>query len=256
VQPLGVKWLGVLPAKKTDDEQTTLQSKLLKFQEAAWKGISYSLLALSSGYALSFETFWMNTEDFWGGCGGALPCTYQASRSMQFAYALQLGYYCYHVPALLFFDKRKKDHWAMVTHHVATILLVGYSYMIGWTKIGVVIMFLHDLADPFMEAAKLARYTGKRTMTDVMFVCFMLLWTVMRMVYFPFWVNRSMLFECYGAVVGAGNRPSAPHYEFMTALLLLLQCLHTYWTYLIYRIAYRAVFEGKMDDSREDDDDE
>lgn len=256
LQPIGKKWLGVLPPKKTDEGQTAHHSKLIKFQDSAWKGTSYAILTIASAYALSSETFWMKTEEFWTDCEGALPCKYQPSFAVECAYAVQLAYYFYIVPSLLFFEAKKKDHWAMIVHHVATAVLVTYSYTLGWTKPGIVIMFLHDVCDPFMELAKLAKYAGREALTNGLFVLFMFVWIGMRMVYFPFWVNRSMLFECLGSVVGENSRPAVPHYEIITGLLLFLQVLHVYWTFLIVRIAYRAVLSGGTDDERESSDDD
>lgn len=255
MQPLGKKWLEAVDHKKADDEDAALQSKLVKFQQSAWKGMAYTLLACTSGYALSGETFWMHTKEFWTGCEASLPCRYQPSPAIRNAYAFQLGFYLYVVPSLLFFEKRKKDHWAMLAHHCATLTLVGHSFILGWTKAGVLIMFMHDIADPFMEMAKMARYCGKAKLTDALFLVFMVAWIVPRDFYFPMWVLRSMLFECLETVVGENSRPAVPHYELMTGLLMLLQILHLYWTFLILRIAYTAVVKGNMEDERESDDD-
>jgi hypothetical protein len=42
-------------------------------------------------------------------------------------------------------------------HHVATVGLLVYSYYLNFTRIGVMVMLVHDASDVFLEAAKMAR---------------------------------------------------------------------------------------------------
>ncbi len=44
-----------------------------------------------------------------------------------------------------------------MTHHVATLALLVYSYWVNFTRVGVMIMLVHDVSDIFLEGAKLAR---------------------------------------------------------------------------------------------------
>jgi hypothetical protein len=43
-------------------------------------------------------------------------------------------------------------------HHIATVILLAYSYWVNFTRIGVMVLLLHDVGDIFLEAAKLARW--------------------------------------------------------------------------------------------------
>jgi TLC domain len=247
-----------LDQKKHDDVEgnAALENKLLKFQESAWKTLLYTALASVSAYALSKEVFWRNTAEFWTGCENSLPCKYEASNEVKFAYALGFGFYMYGLPYLILFEVKRKDFWAMTAHHVATLILIGYSFLMGWTKVGVVIMFLHDICDPFLEMAKIAKYVNREALTNVLFVMLLVMWTGMRCVYFPFWVNRSVLFEGYEIAVGAGNKLAFPHYQVLASMLVFLQCLQFFWVYLIFQIAYKAVTSSSLTDIREDGDDD
>lgn len=263
MQPVGKRWLGASNYKKVDDHPASddhdealravlFERKLTKFQESAWKCMLYALLACTSGYALSKETFWRHTNEFWTECQDSLPCKYEASSAVNFAYALDMAFYTYAIPYLVFFEAKRKDYWATFCHHVATVILIGYSFTMGWTKVGVVIMFLHDVADPFLELAKIAKYSNREALTNIFFVIFTFVWCSMRMVYFPFWVNWSVLFEGFPIAVGVGNRLAFPHYQILAGLLCFLQCLQAFWTYLILKVALNAVMSGAADDDRED----
>jgi hypothetical protein len=42
-------------------------------------------------------------------------------------------------------------------HHIATTLLLVYSYYVNFTRVGVMVLLVHDMSDIFLEAAKLCR---------------------------------------------------------------------------------------------------
>ena len=46
----------------------------------------------------------------------------------------------------------------MFFHHLVTMILVGCSYLLGYFRIGVIVMILHDISDPIMEIAKIFHY--------------------------------------------------------------------------------------------------
>lgn len=52
---------------------------------------------------------------------------------------------------------RRKDWLESMVHHIATIALLLYSYYVNFTRVGIMVMLLHDVSDIFLEAAKLCR---------------------------------------------------------------------------------------------------
>ena len=56
--------------------------------------------------------------------------------------------------------QKKSDYIALMIHHSSTLGLLWVSYIYSFHRIGAVIAFLHDLADPWMEIAKLTLYWG------------------------------------------------------------------------------------------------
>lgn len=75
-------------------------------------------------------------------------------------YRLEISHYLFSLLAM-FTEPGLKDFWAMASHHLFTLTLLVTSYMFGATKYGTAIMLLHDVADPWMECAKIALYLGK-----------------------------------------------------------------------------------------------
>lgn len=55
---------------------------------------------------------------------------------------------------------RRKDWLESMVHHVATVILLVYSYYVNFTRVGVMVLLVHDVSDIFLEAAKLCRWGG------------------------------------------------------------------------------------------------
>lgn len=151
-------------------------------------------------------------------------------------------------------ESKKSDTWQLFAHHVATVILIGYSYYLNVVHIGVLVLACHEINDIFLEAAKMARYAqAKEWVATFWFVLFALSWFATRIYAFGFIVIRSTLYETYERAleVGANIRP---HVSILNFLLIFLYLLHVYWSYLIMRIIIRALDpNGKLDDIREDD---
>lgn len=83
-------------------------------------------------------------------------------RSVELLYSVEIAHYVYSL-LVIFWDPPMKDFWVMVAHHLFTLSLLTSSYRFGATRYGTVIMLLHDVADPFMELAKLFLYSSLKT---------------------------------------------------------------------------------------------
>ena len=65
-------------------------------------------------------------------------------------YMVELGFY-WSLAISQFFDVKRKDFWAMFLHHVVTIALLSFSWTCNWTRIGTLVLLVHDFADGFLE---------------------------------------------------------------------------------------------------------
>ena len=250
MQPVGKQLVGLNIKGLTESQRSNREATLLKFQESAWKAVAYISLTVISAVALQPETFWHSTREFWSECS-RVPCEFESTPRMLVAYASDMAYYTYAIPYCIFFETKRRDFWATFAHHIVTVMLIGYSFCLGFTKVGVVVMFLHDICDPFLELAKMARYAGWDMATNTLFVIFTVTWIAMRDVYLPGWVIWSVLFEAWEIVVGDQVPPEFPHWELFSGMLIVLWVLHVYWTYAILKIAVEAVSAGSLHDTRE-----
>lgn len=250
VQPAGKYLIGVGAAEDTEAERAGKLVTLGKFQESAWKCVAYTALTLFSFRALANVTYWWDMNELWTECS-RLPCEFVNPPAMNIAFAVDLAYYTYAIPYCIIVETKRKDFWATFLHHVVTVLLIAYGYGIGFTKAGLLIMALHDVCDPWLELAKMTKYSGMENTTNVLFVIFTAVWIAMRVVYYPAWVIRSILFDAYDAVVAGKAAPEFPHWELFSGMLITLWVLHLFWTYVILKIAAEAVSSGSTEDTRE-----
>ena len=96
-------------------------------------------------------------------------------------YMMELSFY-WSLSISQFFDVRRKDFLEMMIHHNATILLMMFSWTDHFTRIGTLVMILHDMADPLLELAKMFRYVNYQRTCDSIFGVFSLVWVITRSV--------------------------------------------------------------------------
>uniref|UniRef100_A0AAV2K199 TLC domain-containing protein n=1 Tax=Knipowitschia caucasica TaxID=637954 RepID=A0AAV2K199_KNICA len=132
------------------------------------------------------------------------------------------------------------DFPIMLVHHMATISLISFSYVNNMARVGTLVMCLHDAADVLIEAAKMANYAKCHLLCNLLFAMFALLFISSRLGVFPIWILNTTLLESWEIV---GPYPS---WWLFNLLLLLLQLLHSFWSYLIVRTACRAISKGKV----------
>lgn len=56
----------------------------------------------------------------------------------------------------------------MLIHHIVTILLLGFSYVSSFFRVGAVIVLVHDIADVFLEVIlfSIPFFATSKTRTD------------------------------------------------------------------------------------------
>ena len=87
-------------------------------------------------------------------------------------------------------EVRRRDFAMMLAHHVVTIGLVWLSYTLNFVAVGVVIMFIHDASDVFIDLMKLSNYLqleGPRGffLVETCYVANLFSWTYLRLNVLP-----------------------------------------------------------------------
>ncbi|KAF5928529.1 hypothetical protein HPG69_015135 [Diceros bicornis minor] len=214
---------------------------LTKFCESMWRFTFYlCIFCYGIRFLWSSPWFWDTRQ-----CWHSYP--YQSLTSgLYYYYIMELAFY-WSLMFSQFTDIKRKDFLIMFVHHLATIGLITFSYINNMVRVGTLVMCLHDASDFLLEAAKLANYAKYQRLCDTLFVIFGAVFVATRLGIYPFWVLNTTLFESW-EMIG----PYASWWLF-NGLLLILQVLHVIWSYLIVRIAFKALIRGKVSkDDRSD----
>ncbi|EFJ44272.1 hypothetical protein VOLCADRAFT_106486 [Volvox carteri f. nagariensis] len=252
-EPLGKRALSGGDPKKTDvqvDEQEQAR-KLRKWNESCWKMTVY-IAFTALAFAVCWGEIWFTDSRYWWlGCSRFPPCNLPVSRGVLLFYCAETGFYLQAIHFLAVHEERRKDWLESMIHHVVTSGLLFYSYAVNFTRVGVVVILIHDVSDIFLEMAKLARYADRNDIGMPAFIVFFVSWVVARVLIFPAYVIRSTLFEPVMLVAAQLGIEPHPHWEIFNGLLLVLFVLHLYWTVLIFQVIQRQFTHGKMTDVRE-----
>lgn len=222
------RWLRL---RRSQDKPSTL----VKFCENSWRCLYY-LSSFIYGIVILWDKPWLwNINECW--------YTYphqSVAEGVWWHYMISLTFY-WSLCVSQFFDVKRKDFWQMFVHHIATITLMSFSWITNLHRIGSLVLIIHDCADIFLEAAKMAKYSGYQKVCDFIFAIFTVLWILTRLGVYPFWIIRSTSIDAPTIV------PMFPAYYIFNGLLCLLLVLHIFWTILILKIAYKALNSGQME---------
>ncbi|KAJ0069434.1 hypothetical protein NL108_006016, partial [Boleophthalmus pectinirostris] len=201
-----------------------------RFSEASWRCAFYFCAFVGGVLALYDKPWVYDLRKVWAGFPkqSLLPSQY-------WYYYCEMGFY-FSLLLSLTFDVKRKDFNEQVIHHIATLTLLSFSWISNYIRIGTLVMAVHDSADILLEFAKVVNYANRNKAANVIFVVFTALFTLSRLVIFPFWlIHCTWVYplELYPPFFG---------YYFFNFMLVVLQGLHIYWAVLIYRMLYKALF--------------
>ncbi|KAG2227784.1 hypothetical protein INT45_002022 [Circinella minor] len=244
--PLG-RLVGIKPFGKR--QRFAEQGFLFTYAGFFWS-LGMGLLYVGDAYG----PYWLNTSQYWIG----YPHIYLTSLT-KYYYLMQTAFWFQQI-YVIHMEKRRKDHYAMVTHHIITIILLVSSYYTNFTRIGNAVLCCMDLCDILLSFAKLLKYLGFTTLCDVAFAMFAIGWPVTRHGFFTVivWATYAepdkymdMLWE------PAKGKYFTPFTQKLYLFLLLsLDIIMIYWFSLIVKVVYRVIQGRGAEDTRSDDEDE
>lgn len=244
-------WLlfnGAIPLKLND----TTQAKIVKCSESMWKLTYYATVEICILSITYHEPWLREAKGYFIGWPNQ-----ELKIPLKLFYMCQCGFYTYSIAALLTWETRRKDFSVMMSHHVVTVILISYSYVTSFFRIGSIILALHDASDVFMEAAKVFKYSEKELGASVCFGLFAISWLLLRLIFFPFWIIKSTSKDLCKFLRLSEAYDTSLYYVFNTMLVTLLM-FHIYWWYLIWSMIMRQLKnQGKVgEDIRSDSEDD
>lgn len=232
------------------------KSKILRFCEQMYACYYYLLTGPLGFYIMYHSPMWFfKTSEFWRD----YPHLH-ISWLFKFFYLFQAGFWSQQfVVMVLGLEKKRKDYFELVLHHIITMLLISLSVMFNFTHVGLCIYITMDVSDFFLGLSKSLNYIQSRFEVPF-FILFICVWFYLR-----HYINIKILWSVYSEFLTIGPSVldfNAQQYKcwisqpIVFVLIFALQLLNAYWFFLIMRILYRVVFLNIVKDERSDSEDE
>ena len=181
----------------------------------------------------------------------ASTASYEMPFSTWLLYLTAISVYVFHLFAVLFLDEKRRDYIMMVIHHLVTLTVITMSYTIQSIEMGLLILFLHDISDIFMECGKICYYLTLRTdgkknelfgmLLDPLTCIFAVSWIPTRLYLYP-------LRGIYAMTKLTRKSCHFPSVAYGAILLSILLVLNIIWFFMIIRTLINRLVLGKMTD--------
>lgn len=164
-----------------------------------------------------------------------------------------------------FLEEIRKDYFVMMTHHVVTIALVTWSYVVGFLPVGVIVLLLHDLSDIPLDMLKMANYLKLEGVhglftSEFLFAVVLIDWAYLRIYLYPTKLLYTTLIENREASMTLEDahdftqlfpNPGPPSWLLFNVLLVTLYCLHIWWGFLLVRVLIGTLKKGAHETGKE-----
>eukprot|EP00808_Paulinella_micropora_P032231 g82017.t1 len=218
-----------------------------KWEQQGWQLIIHGTMATCEATLLNYKDFLVNPKRIFAPGGGAGDGPEEEVHFIRWLYIVQMAIWVYTAFSCRFYEARRKDYLEMMGHHVLTLALVIGSWCFGWIRIGVLVLYLHDVSDIFVDMLKITNYMKLEDkkyffLVEISLVSLLGTWVWWRMYNYPLlvWSLSDPAVRSY-ALGSMATVYQEWAYSTLVAFLWALMGLHCYWYYLMWRIAVEGI---------------
>lgn len=127
------------------------ERKRERFMEQGYSFLYWGSAGLLGLYVMSYQdSWWFNLEHLW------LEYPHWMMRSeLKLYYLLQFSYWMQQALVMLLrLEAPRKDYYELIAHHLVTLWLIGWSYLINLTQIGTTVFVCMDIPDTFLAVSE------------------------------------------------------------------------------------------------------
>lgn len=159
---------------------------------------------------------------------------------------ISMGYIIEDTVYHLCFKERTSDFWEMNLHHMCTLMLYGGMILQNFIPVGMVISWLHSLADVWSSLSRVLSQTTFKYSTVVSFGLCILTWAWTRNYWMPTLTRASIAHVIYPSELQ--QYQTAPN--ILNGCLVSLCILHYYWLVLFLNMYIKGIMKGDTDDKQ------
>ncbi|KAF4718700.1 Ceramide synthase 6 [Perkinsus olseni] len=211
-----------------------------KLKENMWYSCWHSFTSCYGFYVLMHEQ-WFSLSRLRSDPVGMLfgdPDIHDRSVGLERYYLVEISFWCSCL-AFIMIETIRKDFYQMLFHHIITISLMVGSFYLGYHRIGLTVIFLHNISDVPLYVAKTLGYLAEKfdwlkTPTDIAFANFAFGFLFSRLYVYP---KCCVIPACIFSI-----EYKRPMRDCMLAIfLVLLQCLHFMWAKMIIKMIFKTI---------------
>lgn len=233
----------------------TNETKQIRLMEQGYAILYWGSFGLFGLFVMSKQdSWWYQLEHLW------LKYPHWLMRpELKAYYLLQFSYWLQQALVMVLkLEKPRKDYYELIVHHIVTLWLIGWSYLLNLTMIGTTVFVAMDIPDAWFALSKFFNYLNLDRITTPLFVWFIGVWSYFR-IYLSAKTLRSIYYDFH--LVPTAARSWDPRQGFwladwvqfqIFAPLFLLFLLNCFWYVLILRIAFRTLLGNELADEREE----
>ena len=175
----------------------------------------------------------------------------------QSAFALASAFYVWEILDIFCERERRKDFVLLLIHHIATLFCLFIGYTIHAYEISMIVLWLHDLSDPFLDISRIANslYEDRSgrldsrlvRVADVAMPVLLVTWFCSRLYLFPL--------RCIWAASRSLRTCDFVYAYWVTMVLALLFLLNVAWAGMIVRALVHRLKLGLFTDETVEDPD-
>lgn len=214
-----------------------------KYAESCWKALFYTTSFIWGLFLVYQCECFPQTTECWRNYPN-IPITPE----LRSYYLYELAFYLHSLYAHLFIETLRSDFWALFFHHLISIYLIYYSYLIKFHKMGLLFLVCHDTSDVLFEIGKTFVYREWKKLQDAWFILILVSWLCTRLGIYPF----MLLYSGYYEAQMFFPIDVYPLFYISYGSTLVLLALHVYWFALMLRMAVRHLRGEPISDTREE----
>lgn len=214
-------------------------AKISKFATCLFKAAFFVVICYFEYSILSKQDFTPSWLFGSGVTSNLWTENYEMPYDMIALFMASLGYHLHSTIYHCFFVERRGDFGEMLLHHALTLWLMVLSYIEGYHRIGLLIVFLNDVPDIFVYLTKALGDTVYVKSSVVAYGGLVVTYFYFRLVVFPVSLLPSLLFEAGFSIFGR---------FIYIGFLCSLTLLHAYWFTLIVKIGVNLARTGNRRD--------
>lgn len=212
-------------------------------------GIFYFSLSTFWGWSMMKDSLWI--PGFLGGNnpnasikGCFEPLFIQTPPGIHCYILFTYGYHVHDFIRHAFFAEVDNDWREMLLHHISALALYPGFIFSNVMGIGVVLAWLHDIADIFANITRLFNIIDWPVTGVVTFIMVMIVWAYTRLMILPTYI--------YYIITEFRFPDPVAHFQGFVwvelAFLMTMQCLHILWFGMFIKMGYRLIMKGERRD--------